>query len=223
MSSPARTRLSCCPWLALLSAATTAAGCASPAQRPVRSYFALRFEQVDRQISEYTCGLAALTTALNRYYQVPVAQQSMAEAYLPEVAKAKRGLTFLDLKTIAADHGFEAFGYRLDTESLDAFLEKTPVPLIAHVETSSGIYSVGHFVLVLGRHRGFWIIGDPAFGTTYLTDHQFRSRWTGYVLVVLPDPAHRDLTPLAARALEQGRQRARIAIGRLDGSIAQAP
>ncbi len=221
MSSPGRTRQPCRVWLALLTAATAAAGCASPAQRPVRSYFALRFERVDRQISEFTCGLAALTTTLSHYYQVPVAQTSMAESYLPEVAKAKRGLTFLDLKTIAADHGFQALGYRLDAEALDAFLEKTPAPLIAHVQISSGIYSVGHFVLVLGRYRGFWIIGDPAFGTTYLTDDQFRSRWTGYVLVVLPDPAHRDLTPLAARALEEGRRRARVAIGRLDGSTAQ--
>lgn len=59
-----------------------------------------------------------------------------------------------------------------------------PLPAIAHVKTTEGL---GHFVVLYQVHKKGVLVADPASGIEKLSRDDFCQRWTGYLLLVVPE------------------------------------
>src|SRR5262249_44671100 len=60
-----------------------------------------------------------------------------------------------------------------------------PLPAIAHVKTAEGL---GHFVVLHRAGRRGVVVADPGRGVERLSRAEFCGRWTGHLLLVVPDP-----------------------------------
>ncbi|MBN1696428.1 MAG: hypothetical protein JW881_02835 [Spirochaetales bacterium] len=159
---------------------------ASGGQTVVTPYYRLKFESMDRQISEYACGIAVLTTLFNHYFEINLSQQEVIDRYVAQIMEERRGISFLDLKKIAADRGFTAKGFKINLAALLEFLKVNTVPLIIHLNVRYGAEKVGHFCLLLGETDGYFIIQDPAYGNCVYTKSQLLDKWSGNILVIVP-------------------------------------
>src|SRR5262249_21161183 len=69
-------------------------------------------------------------------------------------------------------------------------------PAVAHVRTEEGL---GHFVVLHRVRKGVVVVADPGRGVESLSRDAFCGRWTGYLLLVVPesddDPAAPGLAP----------------------------
>ncbi|MEW6379398.1 MAG: cysteine peptidase family C39 domain-containing protein [bacterium] len=152
----------------------------------VRSYMDVKFSRVDRQMSEYTCGLATLATLFTYYFDLPVHEDEIANDFLKNIIIEKRGISFLDMKNFIQSKGYKAAGYQVNLSALLMVLEETPVPIIIHTMRTQGKYDMGHFSLLLGYRDGYFIIKDPAFGNRVVSEESFSSEFTGRILIALP-------------------------------------
>jgi ATP-binding cassette subfamily B protein len=63
-------------------------------------------------------------------------------------------------------------------------LTRMPLPAIAHVRTTDGL---GHFVVLHRVNKDSVVVADPARWVERLPQDDFCKRWTGYLLLVVPD------------------------------------
>lgn len=180
LSRSIKTILTQCLFLAFL------ATCATAASPHIQSFMDLKFNEIDRQTSEFTCGVAAFTTILNYFYGVTTTEDEIVDEHLQAVIEERRGITLLDIKKLSENYGFRGIGYKIDYPVLLKFLKKTFVPIIVHTAFEGGKENEGHFSLVLGAHKDFLITKDTFFGNIVLTKEQFLSKWKGYIFLVLP-------------------------------------
>src|SRR5262249_17290740 len=64
-------------------------------------------------------------------------------------------------------------------------LSTVPLPAVAHVRTPQGL---GHFVVLYKVKKDAVVVADPARGVEKLSRDEFCQRWTGYLLLVVPEP-----------------------------------
>ena len=129
-----------------------------------------------RQTDQSDCGAAALAT-IALYYRQPMALQR-----LRDLAGTDRiGTNFKGLLQAAETLGFSVKGVKGPYEAL----AQVPLPAIAHVKTEEGL---GHFLVVYRVKRGTIVVADPARGIQKLSRDEFCRRWTGYLLLLLPEP-----------------------------------
>ncbi len=161
-----------------------------------------------RQNDETDCGAAALAT-LARYYRRPLSVEQ-----LRDLAGTDRvGTNLLGLIQAAEHLGFAAKAVKASGETLP----QVPLPAIAHVLTDD---ARGHFVVLYQVRHDWVVVADPACGVRRLTRDEFGTKWTGYLLLAVPNslpkpgaangspksPAHRFLnllgghTPILAEA-----------------------
>jgi ABC-type bacteriocin/lantibiotic exporter with double-glycine peptidase domain len=128
-----------------------------------------------RQSDQSDCGAAALATVA-LHYRRPIALQQ-----LRDLAGTDRVSTnCLGLVRAAEKLGFSARGVKGPYEAL----ARVPLPAIAHVRTDDGL---GHFVVLHGVRERSVVLADPARGVEHLSRDQFCRRWTGYLLLVVPE------------------------------------
>jgi ATP-binding cassette subfamily B protein len=127
-----------------------------------------------RQSDQSDCGAAALATiALHHRRPIGVHQ-------LRELAGTDRiGTNLLGLVGAAEKLGFSARAVKGPYEALP----QVPLPAIAHVRTAEGL---GHFIVLHRVTRAGVVIADPAGGVEKLSREQFCQRWTGYLLLLVP-------------------------------------
>jgi ATP-binding cassette subfamily B protein len=127
-----------------------------------------------RQSDQSDCGAAALATiALHHRRPLGVHQ-------LRELAGTDRaGTNLLGLVEAAEKLGFSARGVKGPYEALPG----VPLPAIAHTRTPEGL---GHFVVLHRVTKAGVVVADPARGVQRLSRQQFCERWTGYLLLVVP-------------------------------------
>ena len=133
-----------------------------------------------RQDDQSDCGVAALATVA-RHYRRPVGVQQLRGL----TGTDRVGTNLLGLVEAAEKLGFSAKAVKGSYEALP----KAPLPAIAHLVTEEGL---GHFVVLHRVDKNRVVVADPARGIEKLSREQFCKRWSGYLLLLVPDaPAER--------------------------------
>jgi ATP-binding cassette subfamily B protein len=128
-----------------------------------------------RQNDQSDCGAAALAT-IALHYRRPLGLQQ-----LRDLAGTDRvGTNLLGLLQAAEKLGFSAKGVRGSYETLP----QVPLPALAHVRTAEGL---GHFVVLHRVQQNTVVVADPGRGIQKLSRDEFCQRWTGYLLLVVPE------------------------------------
>jgi ATP-binding cassette subfamily B protein len=138
-----------------------------------------------RQHDTVDCGAAALATVA-LHYRRPIALERLRDF----TGTDRVGTNLLGLLTAAEKLGFSAKGVKGPYEALP----RVPLPAIAHVKTDEGL---GHFVVLHRVGKGAVVVADPGRGVSKLTREEFCRRWTGYLLLLVPEP---DTAPAAGQA-----------------------
>jgi hypothetical protein len=151
-----------------------------PRLAEVRPREALRFDYVDEQGWDQSCGYAALATLLSRFRNVTTDEADLVARSAgggegETVVKVSLG----ELVRLARDLGLTARPWKLGFDRLGALLGNS-APLLVHYDRPQG-----HFALVLSAGPRGVVTADPARGLELLTRDQFLARWSGVVLEVL--------------------------------------
>lgn len=128
-----------------------------------------------RQTDQSDCGAAALATVA-RHYGRPVGLEQMREL----AGTDRVGTNLLGLVRAAEKLGFSAKGVKGPYEALP----EVPLPAVAHVRTDEGL---GHFVVLHRVKKSGVIVADPGRGVEEQTRDEFCKRWSGYLLIMVPD------------------------------------
>lgn len=148
----------------------------------VRSREALRFEFVDEQRWDASCGYAALATLVRRYRGRPVNEESLLAQSLPGgTGQTVLKVSLAELVRLARSLGLVTRAWKTGFEQLAPLLAMSR-PLLVHYDRPQG-----HFALVLDAGPQGVVTGDPARGLELLTREQFLARWSG-VVVEISDP-----------------------------------
>ena len=129
-----------------------------------------------RQRDMVDCGAAALATVA-LHYRRPIGLEQMRD-----LANTDRiGTTLLGLLKAAEKLGFLAKAVKGSYEALAL----APLPAVAHVKTEDGL---GHFIVLHRVKKSGVVVADPGRGIEKLTREEFCRRWTGYMLLLAPEP-----------------------------------
>ncbi len=151
-----------------------------------KSYEELKFKNMVKQKSEYTCGLATLSITLNEFYGYKLEEEEMIDSYLEEIIERESAVSFADLKKISEDNNFMALGFKMNYLALKEISSEGSLPLIIHLSSIDSYKDIGHFVVLIGIYKDYLIIKDPAYGNYVEKKESFMDRWSGNVLLVRP-------------------------------------
>jgi ATP-binding cassette subfamily B protein len=129
-----------------------------------------------RQADGSDCGAAALAT-IALHYRIPVPLQQLRDL----TGTDRSGTSLLGLLRAAEKLGLSGKGVKGPYEALT----QMPLPAIAHLKTVNGL---GHFVVLYMVKKDAVVVADPAAGIDTLSRDEFCRRWTGNLLVLVPDP-----------------------------------
>lgn len=171
--------------------------------RPI-SWKAMKFEDLVRQQTDFSCGAAVMATIFNGAYGYQTTERqvlvNMLKVADPDTVRQK-GFSLLDMKTYAQSVGLNAEGYRIDYPAL----AQLNIPVIVLID----VRGYKHFVVVRKVFGDQIAIGDPALGNRTMTRAQFEQAWNNIAFVVIganydPDNVLIDPpSPLSARQLLQ--------------------
>lgn len=168
----------------------------------VRSWKDLKFTNMVRQRTDFSCGAAALATIFNYAYAKNTTEQqvltNMFKVADPDIVREK-GFSLLDMKRYVEAVGMSGEGYKVGFDAL----RDLKIPGIVLIS----IRGYKHFV-VLRKVTGETVfVADPALGNRVMTRGEFERAWNGVVFVVVGegyDPEtvlFRPPAPLSARRL----------------------
>jgi uncharacterized protein len=147
---------------------------------PVTSMQELRFANIVRQHTDYSCGAAALATILRYGYHLDVDENTVIDGMLgqadPTLVK-ERGFSMLDIKHYVESLGMRGRGYRVDT----ARLRTLRVPVIVLMD----VRGYRHFVVLKQVHDDHVELADPILGNRTLMLDDFMKAWPSHVLFVV--------------------------------------
>jgi ATP-binding cassette subfamily B protein len=129
-----------------------------------------------RQHDMVDCGAAALATVA-LHYRRPIGLEQMRDL----TATDRVGTNMLGLLQAAEKLGFSARGVKGTFEAL----AQVPLPAVAHVKTEEGL---GHFIVLHRVKKAAVVVADPGRGVQTLSRDEFCRRWTGYLLLMVPEP-----------------------------------
>ena len=159
-------------------------------QSKIKSYQELKFTSIDKQVNEYTCGAAALSTIFNYFYN---STENQIDIFQTVIGKEEEiGLTFLDMKNYSVSKGFNAIAYKMKYSDLVEQLQKENIPLILHLNVPTRYKELKHFSVGIGVIGNYIILDDSAKGIWVLSENEFISIWTGFVLIVRPKENNRE-------------------------------
>ncbi len=169
---------------------------------PVRSWQDMKFTNLVRQRSDFSCGAAALATILNHAYGRSIQEEEILIDMLalsdPDLVREK-GFSLLDLKHYVTSIGMKGEGYSVNADTL----RHLRVPAIVLLD----LQGYKHFVVLRLVDGDVVHVADPALGNRHMKLADFESAWNGVVFVVLGDDydeqtiLRRPAPPLSASAL----------------------
>lgn len=165
---------------------TTVAGGGAAVPVQVRPYSEFRYENINRQMYDFSCGSGALVTLINSYLGMNVTEQAAMEGMMAHGEKEKiierRGFSMLDMKRYVLTLGAVAAGYKGTVEDLASLRQ----PAIVSI-TYGG---AKHFVVVRGVRDGKVFIADPSVGYIIFSVPEFERWWAdNKVMLILSLPA----------------------------------
>ena len=138
----------------------------------------LRFAYSAEQGYDRSCGLAALTCLMDRYWGIASDEISLAREFFSEkLASGDFTVSFADMAAVLGAKKFAYKAYRMTYKQLEKAVEKY-APVVVHYDKPEG-----HFALVLAMHGAEVLVADPAEGAIVNSQADFESRWSGKVLV----------------------------------------
>lgn len=171
-------------------------------QVAVQSWKDMKFTDLVRQRTDFSCGAAALATVFNHAYGKQSSEQqilaNMFKVADPDVVREK-GFSLLDMKRYVAAVGMRAEGYKVGYDALPGL----KVPGIVLLSTKG----YKHFVVVRRAGPEKVTLGDPALGNRVMSRRDFEREWNGIVFVVMGEGFDPDTVllnppePLSARRL----------------------
>lgn len=175
----------------------------APAYRvSVRSWKDMKFDNIVRQRSDFSCGAAALATILKHAYGRTVTEEAILIDMLAlsdPVLVREKGFSLLDLKRYIQSIGMTGEGYTVEADTL----RHLKVPAIVLLDLNG----YKHFVVVRLVQDDRVHIADPALGNRHMKIADFQAAWNGVVFVVLGEDyvedtiLRRPAPPLSASAL----------------------
>jgi len=149
---------------------------------PIKTWKAMRDDQIIHQKLDYSCGAASLATLLKGYYGLNVTEATIID----DVGK-DAWLSFADFKRILPKYGLKGIGLALNFDQL----KKLKVPAIVYIDTRAG----PHFAVLRGINNEIVWLGDPATGNEHYPVYRFIKKWEvrddpvykGKIFVVLPE------------------------------------
>lgn len=147
---------------------------------PVASMQELRFANIVRQHTDYSCGAAALATILRYGYHLAVDENIVIDGMMGEADPAlvkQRGFSMLDIKHYVEALGMRGRGYRVDL----ARLHTLRVPVIVLMD----IRGYRHFVVLKQVHDDQVELADPMLGNRTMALDDFLKAWPSHVLFVV--------------------------------------
>lgn len=150
--------------------------------RPVKSWTQLKFVNLVRQQTDFSCGAAALATIFNYAYGRRTTEQqvllNMLKTADPDVVR-ERGFSLLDMKNYTKAVGMSAEGYQVKYDALFSL----KVPAIALLD----LKGYKHFVVIQKAGKDYINLGDPALGNRIMSRKAFEAAWNGVAFVVVGD------------------------------------
>jgi uncharacterized protein len=150
----------------------------------VKTLMDLRFENIERQKYDISCGAAALATLLRYTFGIPTSEQEIIESIFEsgdtetQQKIMQLGFSMLELKEIGESYGLVGGGFKVnDVKDLQAL----KVPALALIT----VRGYKHFVVVQGLSGGQVYFADPAFGNRSRPIDQFADMWNGVILVLI--------------------------------------
>lgn len=169
---------------------------------PVRSWQDMKFVNMVRQRSDFSCGAAALATILNHAYGRTISEEEILIDMLAlsdaELVREK-GFSLLDLKHYVQSIGLTGEGYTVEAETL----RHLKVPGIVLLD----LKGYKHFVVVRLLEGDVVHVADPALGNRYMPLAEFEAAWNDVVFVIVGEGydentvLRRPTPPLSAGAL----------------------
>jgi uncharacterized protein len=211
--------------LLALFAGGVASLCAGPAladtavmQRP-RSFHQRRFDNVVRQVLEFSCGSASLATVLTFFLSRPTTEAEvigiLKERY-PTFEKWKEksndGFSFEDIIFAADQLGFRSEAARVGIEQL----MRLDGPVIVHL--NKGTWQ--HFTVLRRFHQGFAYLADPINGQVTILAEEFAQEYTGSALAVW-DPRKRLSKRSPLQAVRNGLRTDEVLSGAINATTRQ--
>ena len=150
--------------------------------QPFQNWQAHRFENIQRQRTDFTCGAASLSIIATQYYRKPIKEVAFTAAIRKTYSKEawndveKNGLSMLDLKRAAEAFGFAAEGLKLNL----AQLKKLKGPVVVHLDKGF----IKHFSVFKGIEGDRAYLADPISGNSREPLYRFLHEWTGYALAI---------------------------------------
>lgn len=148
----------------------------------IKTWKAMRDDQIIHQQLDYSCGAASLATLLKGYYGLDVTEATIIE----DVGK-DAWLSFADFQRILPKYGLKGIGIALNFDQL----KKLKVPAIVYIDTRAG----PHFAVLRGINNEVVWLGDPATGNEHYSVSRFLKKWEirddpvykGKIFIVLPE------------------------------------
>ena len=122
------------------------------------------------------CAVAALASVA-RFHGLDLSLPRLREL----LGTDRQGTNLKGVVEAAERLGFQGGAFRGTLEALP----KLSPPFIAHIASDEGL---GHFVVVYKIRRNYLVVADPAKGLRRFSLEEFQQRWSGYVVVLVPDP-----------------------------------
>jgi predicted double-glycine peptidase len=172
-------------WLALPLSLAACSADLEELDRPFQNWQSQKFEHVQRQRTDFTCGSASLSIIATYYYGKPIKEVAFTAAIRKTYSKEawneveRNGLSMLDLKRAAEAFGFAAEGLKLSL----AQLNELKGPVVVHLDKGF----IRHFSVFRGIEGDRVYLADPISGNSREPLYRFLDEWTGYALAIWID------------------------------------
>src|SRR3546814_670784 len=170
--------------------------------KPVKSWKELKFTNLVRQQTDFSCASDLLATIFNYSYGRETTEQqvlvNMLKVSDPEIVRDK-GFSLLDMKNYTQAIGMASEGYEVPYEALRQL--KVPAIVLLNIKDYK------HFVVVRKAEDDRIHIADPALGNRVMGRGDFEEAWNGVVFVIVGEGFNPNTVlmdpppPLSARRL----------------------
>jgi predicted double-glycine peptidase len=175
----------------------------------------LRFSYCTEQGFDDSCGLSALACLMDKYWNWPSNELSLATDYLaanPDTEALQVSLA--TMAEILEKNSFIYKAYQMNYEELCRAAENY-APLLVHYSKP-----IGHFALVLSTNDTWLLAADPAEGCICIEQKSFQDRWSGVVLAVLGTKTEKNIALLCDAINEAEPRRALLAKASVANALA---
>lgn len=154
-------------------------------KRTIASWHQTKWENVERQKFDYSCGAAALATIGRYYFNDPINEQLTIAILVNQLSpvglkdRIAKGFSLLDLKKAAGHLGYMAEGVRLKAEDI----EKLQGPIIVIINDGT----LDHFVVLKGKYKDRIYLADSVRGNVRIPFFRFLTQWNGTALILGKD------------------------------------